>query len=161
MILNDLYFRWYFRRQNTFKSEQSERVRGEYPYQYVPRCEYWTIVWLGPAPRAARGRVRGETGGAFFVSSYKGFYLLFDSFAVAILLCLESPVICYRYHFFKALQAVITLSLLSSRDFLQVSLSLPLLTLLFNVPGARCSAAAPRYSPTKTHMHFESLVKKS
>ena len=43
----------------------------------------------------------------------------------------------------------------------QVSLSLPFLTLVFSVPGARCSAAAPRYSPTKTHMHFESLVKKS
>ena len=38
----------------------------------------------------------------------------------------------------------------------------PLLTLVFSpavssVPGT----AAPRYSPTKTHMHFESLVKKS
>ena len=37
------------------------------------------------------------------------------------------------------------------------------LTLVFNVPEARLfrTAAAPRYSPTKTHMHFESLVKKS
>ena len=43
----------------------------------------------------------------------------------------------------------------------QVSLSLPVLTVVFSVPGARCWAAAPRYSPTKTHMHFESLVKKS
>ena len=41
------------------------------------------------------------------------------------------------------------------------SLPLPVLTLVFSVPGARSSAAARRYSPTKTHMHFESLVKKS
>ena len=35
----------------------------------------------------------GGRGGEFFVLSDKGVYLLFDSFAVAILLCLESPVI--------------------------------------------------------------------
>ena len=38
-------------------------------------------------------RLGGGGGGEFFVLADKGFYLLFDSFAVAILLCSESPVI--------------------------------------------------------------------
>ena len=47
-------------------------------------------LWLHPTGRDTEGEAEG---GSFFVLSDKGFYLLFDSFAVAILLCLESPVI--------------------------------------------------------------------
>ena len=46
----------------------------------------------GYTPRAQTGRGR-QKGGSFFVLSDKGFYLLFDSLAVAILLCSKSPVI--------------------------------------------------------------------
>ena len=105
----------------------------------------------------------GGRGGEFFVLSDKGVYLLFDSFAVAILLCSESPVISVSditFYFFKPNRLIDHIKFkdycVQFSGFLQVSsASLPFLTLVFNVPGARSSTAAPRYSPTKTHMHFE------
>ena len=97
----------------------------------------------------------GERGEVFLSSSDKGLYLLFDSLAVFFLLCFESPVRCCHFwalgakshQFYKIFLQLFVI-------FHQISLPLGVFLQLFlTCLEHGLEAAAPRYSPTKTHSH--------
>ena len=113
---------------------------------------------MGPSAAAnpwGQDTTLGREGENFLSSSDKGLYLLFDSLAVFFLLCFKSPVRCCHFwalgakshQFFKIFLLLFVI-------FHQVSLPLGVFLQLFlTCLEHGLEAAAPRYSPTKTHSH--------
>ena len=112
-----------------------------------------------------QGRNRDTILGESLLSSPL-FYRGFMNFSTALLSCF----FCYECHLFlRSLLSPLGLITCTFWNyfynfswFLTKFPFLPLFLHLFlTCPEHGVEAAAPRYSPTKTHMHFESLVKKS